>query len=526
MKPIKTHHHFLTILIRYSLMLLTLFFCIQESVLSQVIEGFSMDRLKQHMDSIASDVTEGRFTGSAGFERAAKYAGRVFREAGLEPGITNEMNEKSFFQSVPFIWADYDASSISICKDGEERSFTHSSNHFLILNHGIQNDSASMNSPVFIGYGFNEPELGWDDFSGLDVKNKWVIVLNGIPPANSTNLAFPDTLRKLCSDWHIHDSLKLAALTRHRAAGLIVLPDAFATNNWESALLSNYRFNYLQYANNNLINKTSSDPEVPVILIHPDVAKFLFTDRNFNPVKDSGNYHTYVLNETEMKIDIIREKEHINCCNVIAKVPGIDPVLRNTYITVGAHLDHLGKIGDHTYNGANDDASGCAIILEAARAIAMDPPGRSVLFILYTSEEQHLYGSEYLLEHPPVPIEQISMNINIEQIGSKHRDFPGIWAIGNKQFEEPFYRASDLFDESSLKFSLVEEYEDGLKGSVDLWSYYQKDIPVIMLSSGGFPEHHTIHDNIDLIDLDHLFRSAKFLYSFILEAGNDGKRNN
>ncbi|MFX0142403.1 MAG: M28 family metallopeptidase, partial [Candidatus Hodarchaeota archaeon] len=206
--------------------------------------------------------------------------------------------------------------------------------------------------------------------------------------------------------------------------------------------------------------------------------------------------------------------------NVIAFVPGTDSVLREEYITVGAHLDHLGKIGNHVYNGANDDASGCVIILEAAKAIALHPPKRPVLFVLYTSEEQHLIGSRHFLDNPPVPIEQISLNINIEQIGSKNREFPGIWAIGPSQFEEFFYAAGSSIIDTDLKFDPIEQYKEALR-SCDLWSYCQREIPAIMLSSGGFPEHHTPQDKINLIDFEHLLKAAKLLHSFIMELGNE-----
>ena len=129
----------------------------------------------------------------------------------------------------------------------------------------------------------------------------------------------------------------------------------------------------------------------------------------------------------------------------------------------------------------------------------------------------------HFLKNPTIPIEQISLNINIEQIGSIHRDFPGIWAIGLSQFKESFYKVSNSFIKTEFKFDLIEEFRDVLKDNVDLWSYYEKKIPAVMLSSGGFPEHHTFQDKIDLIDFDHLLLSTKFLNSLIIELGNEQK---
>ena len=497
-----------------------LFFCGQGETVAQEIETISIKDLRQHMDFIASDATEGRFTASPGYKKAAQYVADVFRKAGLNPGCINEKGEKSYFQPVPFIRDNYGpATSLTMRKNGKDKTFDHSAGNFVILNSGIQYKNIPIASPMFIGYGIHEPEYGWDDYAGLDVKGKWVIVLKGIPPADAVNPAFPDSLRK-----YADDSLKYNALIKHKVAGVIVLPDKHAIENWESAVLSNYRFNYIRYAQADINKKVSPEPVItcPCILLQVELAQLLLAGQSYDPMTNKGNYHSYVLDNTEISVTIDYKKEFINCCNVIAVVPGTDSVLRKEYITVGAHLDHLGKINNHVYNGANDDASGCVIILEAAKAITLNPPKRSVLFILYTSEEQHLIGSMHFLKNPPIPIEQISLNINIEQIGSKNREFPGVWAIGSPQFKESFYKVGNFFKGTNLKFDPVEKCRDILRNDVDLWSYYQRNIPVIMLSSGGFSEHHTPQDKINLIDFEHLLKAAKLLHSFIMELGNVG----
>jgi hypothetical protein len=127
----------------------------------------------------------------------------------------------------------------------------------------------------------------------------------------------------------------------------------------------------------------------------------------------------------------------------------------------------------------------------------------------------------HFVKNPPVPIGQISLNINIEQIGSKNRDYKGVWAIGSPQFKESFFKAGNSFVEADLKFDPIDSYLEALRGHVDLWSYYQKNIPAIMLSSGGFRDHHTPQDKIDLIDFAHLLVATKILHSFIIELGNE-----
>lgn len=166
------------------------------------------------MDSIASDATEGRLTGSVGYRRAAEYAVSIFREAGLNSGYTNEKGEKSFFQPVPFIRKNYVSTSVTVRKNGKE------------------SENNQIASPGFLGYGISEPEMGWDDFAGLDLKGKWVILLDGLPSKNS-NLAFPDSLRKKYSDRKTRNSLRTKMLIENKVAGLIILPYEKEIENWE-----------------------------------------------------------------------------------------------------------------------------------------------------------------------------------------------------------------------------------------------------------------------------------------------------
>lgn len=354
-----------------------LFFCGQGETIAQEIETITIKDLRQHMDSIASDATEGRFTGSPGYRKTAEYAANVLREAGLNPGYTNEKAEKSYFQPVPFIRNNFGTNtSLIMRKNGKDKTFDHSAGNFVILNPGTQYKNIPIASPVFIGYGIHEPEFGWNDYAGLDVKGKWVIVLNGIPSADAINPSFPDSLRKQYADWNILDSLKYNAFIKHKVAGVIVLPDKYAIENWEKTLLHNYKFNYIHYSQANI----KPEPVLPFILLQAEPAQLLLAGQCYDHISNKGSYHSYILNNTEISVSIDCKKEFVNCYNVVAIAPGTDSILRKEYITVGAHLDHLGKIWSHVYNGANDDASGCVIILEAAKAIALNLPKRPVLF--------------------------------------------------------------------------------------------------------------------------------------------------
>lgn len=170
--------------------------------------------------------------------------------------------------------------------------------------------------------------------------------------------------------------------------------------------------------------------------------------------------------------------------------------------------------------GANDNASSCAVILGLAEAVAQNPLKRSVMFILFTAEEIGHFGSLHFVAHPPVLHEQIELNINLEQIGAKSRMIDGVGANGPASQEEILRRVQKKNEGIFLQFDDIEDTVSVISG-IDTLSFYQKGLPAILLGSGGFPEHHTPNDNLDLIDYEHLHRAAVFVLDYVKEIGNN-----
>lgn len=482
---------------------------------AQELEAITTKNLRQHMDSIASNDTEGRFTGSTGYKRAANYVASVFHEAGLKPICTDEKSEKSYFQPVPFIRNNYGpATSILIRKNGRDKTFDHSSETFAIINPGMKYHSVPIASPVFVGYGIHEPKHGWDDYAGVDVKGKWIILLDGIPPTDQSKPKFPNRLRRRYAN--AYELNKYKAMNKHQVVGAMIIHNENSAETWEASVIRKYRFNYLQYAESDANRNIPPEPAIPSLLIHPKITQDLMAGQKYDPLENKGTYHSFVLDNTEISVTIDCNQELIHCYNVIAVAPGTDPAVQKEVITVGAHLDHLGRIGDNIYNGANDDASGCVIMLEAAKAVVKNPLKRPVLFAAFTGEEVGLIGSRHFVNHPPIPLDHILLNINIEQIGSKSRTFPGVWAIGSKQFKNSFYKSGHLFNKPELKYDSISKVVEYIYDT-DTENFYRKKIPSVILGSGGFTERHTPQDEIALIDFEHLHKSAHLLHAFIRE---------
>jgi CubicO group peptidase (beta-lactamase class C family) len=469
-------------------------------------------RLKKFMTGIASNPTEGRFTGSAGYLRAANYTVSQLKKAGLQPGWT-EKGQKTFLQPVPFTFDNYDGSLLTITKNKYETKYTHSAATFIVQHPGAPTHSlapthSSRQAPVFIGYGIHAPQKGWDDYAGIDVTGRWVILLNGVPPDLQQDLPVPDSV----------EALKYQALLRHRVAGVLLLPDEYTAKNWETTVIRQRRFGYMHYVGDG-IAIPATKWAIPCLLVRPDLAKKLFAGESYDPMTSTGVYHPFLLTKTHLTIRLDARKEHVNSYNIIALAPGKSEELHNETILVGAHLDHIGRVGNHIYNGANDDASGCAVALEAAGKIAAHPCKRPVLFVFYTGEELNLKGSHHFVNHPPLPLDHLLMNINLEQVGSKHRSFNGMWAVGDPVFKDAFYQSGSAFPGKDLKYtptdSLLEEISN-----TDSYSFINKQVPSLLLSSGGFDEHHSILDTIDLIDFDHLQKVAALLTDMVIDLGN------
>ena len=500
--------------------LLCIYICSVNFISAQDSSSISVLSLKNHMRHIASDNTEGRMTGSFGFKKAAKYSADVFRDAGLEPGYRMDDGNNAYLQPIQFKYENGKNSQLKIIQKDTAFIFTQVDTNFIVLDKG-RGYKNSICNPVFIGYGINDPDLGWDDYKNLQIEGKWVILISGSQWEDSFHPLLPRSVyEKYRNDQyresHIHEVLK-----QKNVSGIIIIPDNNLIENWLTiASKLTRKYNHIKSLENYQVMQNDPNPDIPIILAHPNLINILFDNYQYNTLPQIDDYNTFELDKTVIEINIDVQIDTITCYNVIATVPGIDTSLNHEYITIGAHLDHLGKFVNDVFNGANDDASGCVVILEAAKELAQHPAKRSVMFILYTGEELNSYGSQHFLKHPTIPTDSILFNVNLEQLGSMNRTVKGLWLIGDSLFIPYFYNSVDFICRKELIFDNTEEYRKALR-STDCRSYFDADIPTMMLSSGGFEEYHTRYDDIELIDFEHMRFATEFLYSFISKMAND-----
>jgi membrane protease YdiL (CAAX protease family) len=258
-----------------------LFFASCQGNISAVSTDISKESLRCHMEFIASSETQGRMTASEGYKKAADYAVEQFRSFGVEPGWADASGGRSYYQSVPFILNQYGKSTVlSVRNNGKIEELSLGPDTFVVANPGKGSLNLPPHSPVFVGYGIHEPELGWDDFSGLEIQGKIAVMIAGFPSNSQSGPDFPDEVRRKYSDRRMGDALRFQSVMMGGAAGIIALPDPFIAAQWEGIVSQLKRSTLLPEEAYGPSSRGESP--IPSLLVHALVAivlqMFFFKD--------------------------------------------------------------------------------------------------------------------------------------------------------------------------------------------------------------------------------------------------------
>ena len=372
----------------------------------------SAEAIESHLRFLADDALEGRNTGTAGFDVAASYVASRFKSFGLEPAGT----DGTWYQAVPLVEDTIDPASavVQIHADGETIDLEWKED--FLMGGDPTRPSNEVKAPVvFVGHGISAPELGYDDYAGVDVEGKVVLRFGGAPAH------FPHNERAYYSSSRTKNQIAVA----RGAVGVLGLRSRqdMERRPWERSM---------KWAGRPDLSWVTEDgrasghfPELQAgASLSPDAAGRLFAAAGLSVDEILDAQAEGVVESRELPIEVtMRRSTHhreLSSNNVAGVLRGSDPDLRDEYVIYTAHLDHVGlgpeKDGDHIYNGAYDNAMGVAILLETARAFAEQatPPRRSILFLAVTGEEKGLLGSDFFATNPTVPIESIVANVNLD----------------------------------------------------------------------------------------------------------------
>jgi Zn-dependent M28 family amino/carboxypeptidase len=414
---------------KISCFLLATFFSAAASVLGSdelsnrlqpALEAITPDGLLAHIKVLASDEFEGRAPGSKGEELTVKYITDQFKKIGLKPGNP----DGTYTQEVPLAGIKSEPQMSFVTRDKTmdlkfPDDFVASSAR---LQPEIKIDKSDL---IFVGYGVVAPEYGWDDYKNVDVKGKTLLMLIGDPPipdpkapSKLDDKIFKGKAMTYYGRWTYKYEI---AAKKGAAAAIIIHETEPAAYPWQVVRSSWSKENF------ELDNPNKNMEAIPArSWITLDVAKKLLTDsgQDFDALKKSAitkNFRPVVL-KAKANIDIKQQVRAFKSHNVIGKLEGNDPKLNGEYVIYTAHWDHLGRHpemqGDQIFNGAIDNASGVASIIEIAGAFMKinPPPKRSVLFMATTAEEAGLLGAKYYAEHPLYPLEKTLADINLDSM--------------------------------------------------------------------------------------------------------------
>jgi Zn-dependent M28 family amino/carboxypeptidase len=448
----------------------------------------SENALRAHIKFLSDDRLEGRGTGAKGGETAALYIAEQFEAMGLKGAGA----KGSFWQPVSLVGVKADPKTELRVNGPEKAEAFRFADDFVAFT-GAQTEHVALNTElVFVGYGIDAPEQKWNDYKGTaeDYRGKILVMLVNDPPATKEE---PDLFGGRRLTYYGRWTYKFEEAARRGAVGALLLhTNESAGYPWSVVRTSNgsWRFD---------IARTSSD-KTPLLKMRSwmtdDAAHRLFAlaglnvddlrkqaaSRDFKPVK---------LNLTA-SIDLNSEVRRVEAPNVVAILQGRDPKLRDEYVVFSAHWDHLGigapdKSGDTIYNGALDNATGVASVLEIARVLSQLPaaekPRRSILFLIPTAEEQGLIGAEWYTRHPLVPINKTAADINLDSmniLGPTHDFVPlGAERSSLKAVVDAIAR------ERGLRISPDPRPEQGSFYRSDHFPFAKVGVPSISLKEGS-----------------------------------------
>jgi Zn-dependent M28 family amino/carboxypeptidase len=376
-----------------------------------------LDRTK----TLSSDEYEGRAPGTKGEELTVKYLEDEFKKLGLKPGNT----DGTYVQEVPLVGITAtNTLPLTVAKGAEKRTFKWSDDVVAWTKHVAPGASIKDSDVIFAGYGVVAPEFKWDDFKDVDIKGKTIVVLVNdpqVPDPSDPSKLDPRTFNGNAMTYYGRWTYKFEEGARKGAAGILIVHETAPAGYPFSVVQGNLREKF------DLVTPDKNMGRAPIEgWITLDAAKQILKmgGQDFDALKKQAltrEFRPVALN-LKASISISNKMRTLDSQNVVAKLEGSDPALKDEYVVYTAHWDHLGVgapvKGDKIYNGALDNASGVAQLLEIARAFtqAQPQPKRSILFLMVTAEEQGLLGSQYYSVAPIYPLAKTLANINIDGV--------------------------------------------------------------------------------------------------------------
>lgn len=471
-----------------------------------------IQELTNHIKYLASDELEGRKPGTEGADKAADYIAAEFQKLGLKP--VNGKYKQSFkvrtgYKVGPASSLDFD---VIVPRPGLPRENWQRRKQTLQTNIDWTPLSFSDNNTVtgemaFVGYGISAPDMNYDDYAGIDVTGKIVIIIMNYPGTKGGENKFVP-----------YSSLRYKATNAKNkgAAGIIFVKEQGDSMNVFLPL--------------NAGLDASNSGIVAIQMNRLSLGKFFPKGKNLKGSEESINKthkpESFIIPDKIANISVNLEEEFTETSNVMALFEGTDSKLKAEYIIVGAHYDHLGWGASNSrymgskpqiHNGADDNASGTAAVIEIAENIVKNPTKRSVLFMAFSAEEMGLLGSKYYTENFLLPLDKSSAMINLDMVGRlRDNEITVFGSASSPDFEAIF---NNVDNPDSLQLKLV---ASGI-GPSDHTSFYQNGVPAIHIFTGIHDDYHMPTDDWDRINYEGTLKVVNYTSSIIKNIDNQDK---
>ena len=506
---------------------------ISTSVLAaRSVETINAAQIRDYLSFIASDEMEGRDTPSRGLDTTAKFLAMNLSRWRFKPAG----DDGTFFQKITLRRDAIDGAKSSAEINGQKFSFGED-----FVPNAVQ---ATLEGPlVFAGNGWVIKSKNANPYEGIDVKDKIIVVMGQPFPGLPRGLTRADLAGRQGVDW----SSPAIYAQQNGAKGVLSIADPQTLQNWGQVRARASQGGRLAVEK---FTTQQNTPTVSSVLMSTKMATALMNGEKFDAAAIVNKHSageplpSFELSAGKnVKINVTAKLERPMTQNVVAIWEGSDPVLKNEYVAVGAHYDHVGTCApaaaDPICNGADDDGSGTTAMLAMAEALARakQRPKRSVLFVWHTGEEKGLWGSRYFAENPTVPLDKIVTQLNMDMIGRSKKEGDTnprnqtlsnantIYVIGSKMMSTELGELSERVNASYLNLQLDYKYDDPADPNrfffrSDHINYARKGIPIIFYFDGVHEDYHRPGDEFQKIDYDKMQKVTRTIYVTLWEIAN------
>lgn len=492
-------------------------------------DQLSEENLRSLLQVLAHDSLEGRETGTEGQRKAADFIAAYFRNLGL-PAIGDPdplTGQPTFFQYISFTSERWMRDSILLETNGRTWGFLR--DYYAFPSENANREERRTSEVIFLGYGIDDER--YNDYAGVDVRGKTLLIYAGEPQNPSGVSWLTGTTGR--SRWTTEYQLKLEAAHRHGAETVLIIDPSI-----QSSIATN-RFGLLggkmemgpggqaegRFANHFFISST-----VAREIVGEQYEAFVAARDQINQT----GVPTHLTLQAEVRTRMPIERNQLTGSNVLGYVEGLDPARKHEVVVVSAHYDHLGRRGQSIFNGADDNGSGTATVMELARVFAQARkdgvgPQRSILFLLVSGEEKGLLGSEYYTNHPVFPLENTVADVNVDMIGrtdKNHPDDPNyVYVIGADRLSTMLHKINEAANQQYVQLYLDYTYNaesdpNRFYYRSDHYNFAKNGIPSVFFFSGTHADYHRPTDTVDKIMFPKMLRIARLIFFTTWELAN------